>query len=204
MAPDVAARAFEPFFTTKPMGHGTGLGLATVFGIVTDAGGRIRLESRLGKGTSVFVDLPVAVAEVTEVSGDHGPEDAAGGQETVLVVEDEEPVRRAAERILRRQGYNVLAAPDAVEALRTCRDHQGPIDLLVTDVVMPGLSGPRLVQRARALCPGLRSIYLSGYPEEVLARRHQDKASLAVLAKPFTAESLLQTVRRALDSAAVA
>jgi PAS domain S-box-containing protein len=199
MPPDVAARAFEPFFTTKSKGHGTGLGLATVFGIVTEAGGHISIDSRLGRGTAVLIDLPVVAGDVACGSAPASGEHPAGRGETVLVVEDEEPVRKVAERILSSQGYTVLAASGADEALRTCRGHPGTIDLVVTDVVMPGLSGPKLVNRARYLRPGVRSLYVSGYPEDVLARRHPESDDSTVLIKPFTAESLLRTVRRVLD-----
>jgi PAS domain S-box-containing protein len=198
MSPDVAARAIEPFFTTKPKGQGTGLGLATVFGIVADAGGQLLLDTRVGKGTTIQVYLPTSLERPLEVSVPHVPFALARG-ETVLVVEDEEPVREVARRILAESGYAVLTAPDGSEALRVCREHDGPIDLLLTDVVMPGLSGPELVEQARLLRPDMRALYISGYPEDFLARRHDVDKATTLLGKPFTAQTLLRVVRFTLD-----
>jgi hypothetical protein len=198
MSSDVAARAIEPFFTTKPKGQGTGLGLATVFGIVADAGGQLLLDTRVGAGTTVRVYLPASLEHPLEVTVPHAPFALSQG-ETVLVVEDEGPVREVARRILAESGYAVLSAPDGSEALRICREHEGPIDLLLTDVVMPGLSGPELVEQARLLRPDMRALYVSGYPEDFLARRHDVDKATTLLGKPFTAQTLLRVVRFALD-----
>jgi PAS domain S-box-containing protein len=198
MSPDVAARAIEPFFTTKPKGQGTGLGLATVFGIVADAGGQLLIDTREGEGTTVRVYLPATLERPAETAPPLAPYALSRG-ETVLVVEDEGPVREVAGRILSEGGYAVLAAPDGMEALRICREHTGPIDLLLTDVVMPGLSGPDLVEQARLLRPDVRALYVSGYPEDFLARRHDVDQATTLLGKPFTAQTLLRVVRFALD-----
>jgi len=200
MTSSVSARAFEPFFTTKAKGHGTGLGLATVFGIVREAGGHVAIDSEPGGGTSVNVHLPA-------VSGDapaptEAPDGAvpAGTGETVLVVEDEDVLREVARRILAGHGYSVLSATDAGEALKLCEDDDVVIDLILSDVVMPGLSGPDLVDRARTIRPGLRAIYMSGYPEDFVARRHPND-DVTVIRKPFTPGVLLRHVRLALEEA---
>ena len=202
MPPEVMARAFDPFFTTKPEGRNAGLGLATVFGIVTDAGGNIALESTPGAGTSVRVHFP-ASSEVPPRAAPTSAVSQPATGETILVVEDEVSVREAAGRILTTAGYGVLPAPDANEALRICGDPTARVDLLLTDVVMPGLSGPELAQQARALRPRLRVIYMSGYPRRFLAGPHSAEDAEEVpdiVRKPFTAHALLQGVRRALDS----
>src|SRR5262249_45825423 len=141
MAPEVAARAFEPFFTTKPKQHGTGLGLATVYGIVTRAGGDISVESAPGQGTTVRIELPGTAKETQPSAGPTagaGP-DTAG--QTVLLVEDDDPVREVARRILAGAGYHVVAAAGGAEALRICREPAVVVDLVLTDVMMPGMSG---------------------------------------------------------------
>lgn len=198
MTPSVAARAFEPFFTTKPKGHGTGLGLATVFGIVGEAGGQVRLQSEPGEGTSVDVYLPAVADDAPTTTLAPGGAVPSGGGQTVMVVEDEDVMREVARRILAGNGYCVVPAADASEALRLCEDHDVEIDLILTDVVMPGLSGPDLVDRVRTVRPGLRAIYMSGYPEDFVARRHTaDDAT--VIRKPFTPGVLLRHVRVALE-----
>ena len=200
MTPSVAARAFEPFFTTKPKGHGTGLGLATVFGIVGEAGGRLSLDSQPGEGTKVHVYLPAVAGDAvatTEIPGGVPP---TGGGQTVMVVEDEDVMREVARRILAGNGYSVVPASDASEALRLCEDDDVEIDLILTDVVMPGLSGPDLVDRVRSVRPGLPAIYMSGYPEDFVARRHGPD-DVTVIRKPFTPGVLLRHVRTAIEGA---
>ena len=202
MTPSVAARAFEPFFTTKPKGRGTGLGLATVFGIVREAGGHVGIESDPGRGTSVRVYLPAvtsdAPSETETETPDGGGAVPAGTGQTVMVVEDEDVMREVARRILVGHGYSVLPAADASEALKLCEDDEIVIDLILTDVVMPGLSGPDLVERARDIRPGLQAIYMSGYPEDFVARRHAAD-DVTVVRKPFTPGVLLRHVRQALE-----
>ena len=198
MTPEVAEQAFDPFFTTKPKGEGTGLGLATVFGIVTEAGGRLRLETSPEEGTTISVDLPAAEAASPAPSGEDSTE-LSGRGETVLVVEDEEPVREMARRILSGAGYTVLTAAGGEEAAALFEQDPGGVDLLLSDVVMPGVSGPELAERLRARRPGLPVLYMSGYSEELVARRRRAGGDVDVLAKPFGGEALLRAVRRVLD-----
>ena len=198
MEADVARRAFEPFFTTKPKGEGTGLGLATVYGIVTDAGGHISLYSEPGIGTSVKIHLPPSGA-AGGLPAAPATATPAGRGETVLVVEDEADVRRMSERILTRAGYRVLTAGDVDDALRlsTVAD----IDLMLTDVVMPGMTGPELVDRIRGARADLKVIFMSGYSHRVLAHERLDHdARSAFIEKPFTREELQLAVRELLDA----
>jgi CheY-like chemotaxis protein len=192
-------RIFEPFFTTKLEGHGTGLGLATVFGIVVQAGGGIDVESTPGKG-SVFTVLLPAVAEQLEDLGGDARAATPGGSETVLLVEDERVVRETATRILERNGYRVLTARHGADALLTWSQRPDEIDLVVTDMRMPTMGGRALVERLRAERPDVAIVVMSGYTsehDEVEATMLQREIFLE---KPFTAESLLTHVRTALDA----
>ena len=195
MPPEVQDRAFEPFFTTKGPGEGTGLGLATVHGIVTDSGGTVALDSS-SAGTVVRFVLP-AVSEPVTAPPERAPERPAGpSAASVLVVEDQDPVRRQAVRILAAEGYDVREAASASEALAAWE----PVDLLLTDVVMPGLSGHELAQRAAQLTPGLRVVFMSGHTEDVLVLEGARDGELAFVQKPFTRDSLLHTVAGALEA----
>jgi PAS domain S-box-containing protein len=198
MPPDVAERAFEPFFTTKGSGEGTGLGLATVYGIVAQAGGSVSITSEQGVGTTVTVLLPAS----REAPGaTRTPEPAAtGGQgETLLVVEDEDALRDVACRILSGAGYRVLAADGGVQALELAGRHDGRIDLLVSDVVMPGMLGKDLAERLVAVRPDTRVLYMSGYAQPVLASQGTLDPGVMLLEKPFTGTDLLRAVRHRLD-----
>jgi CheY-like chemotaxis protein len=202
MTPEVAARAFEPFFTTKAKSEGTGLGLATVYGIVVEAGGKIGLYSDPGVGTTVQVHLP-ASSSPTAPSPSRAA--SAAGQpargETVLVVDDEESVRLVTERILVGAGYTVMAATTGGVALEAVGRVEQPIDLLLTDVVMPEMLGPQLVERATRLRPALRVLYMSGYIHQAVTQLGiENPEELLFVEKPFTADQLLARVRQALDA----
>ena len=194
MEPEVLERALEPFFTTKEAGQGTGLGLATVHGVIVEADGTIDIESELGRGTTVTIFLPESTEALTvhEEPATAGPRAANGA--TVLVVEDQDPVRRQACRILEAHGYAVRDAPSADEALAAWE----PIDVLVTDVVMPGMSGQQLAEEARARIPGLRVVFMSGHTDDMLVRDGARQRDIAFVQKPFTRESLLRAVEQAL------
>ena len=195
------ARLFEPFFTTKELGRGTGLGLATVYGIVRQSGGHIRVSTRLLHGSTFTVYLPRAEG-VPEASHDPGiAVELPKGSGTVLVVEDEDTVRRLASRVLREHGYRVLEAPDPAAALRMAREERRPVDLLVTDIVMPGMSGPALAERLLAAWGDLKVLYITGYAEEAIERQGMLPAGGALLEKPFTAQQLAHHVRQALAGA---
>ena len=195
----VQAHIFEPFFTTKAPGEGTGLGLATVYGIVQQSGGSIQVQSEPGQGTTFRIYLPrvEAASELADPNPQEGP--TAAGTETILLVEDDETVRLFAARALADCGYRVLEAPDAETALTVAAAHDGPLDLLVTDVVMPRVTGPQLAERLARERPLTRVLYISGYTEHGLGRSGALGPASAYLAKPFTAEVLAQTVREVLE-----
>jgi signal transduction histidine kinase len=199
MSPEVQAKAFEPFFTTKDRGRGTGLGLATVWSIVSRSGGALWLDSTEGSGTTVTVLLPAVEAVLAGAASEEEPGAVDGGIETVLVVEDEEAVRRLTCRILSDHGYRVLSASDGPEALDVAALHPGPVDLLLTDVVLPSMNGIDLAARMAAVRPGIRSLAISGYvAREVLEEGLPE--GLTMLPKPFKRDALLARVREALGS----
>ena len=197
MPPEVLARAFEPFFTTKEPGKGTGLGLATVHGIVDASHGHVHLRSAPGEGTEFRICLP----SVDEAVEEAAPEPARSGPGTgaLLVVEDDPQVRAVTVRTLARAGYSVQLATSGPEALVYLREHpSNPLDLLVTDVVMPGMSGTDLAAEVVRQRPGVRVLFLSGYSPEFLAERNGLADATRLLQKPFTPEALLARVRQAL------
>jgi two-component system cell cycle sensor histidine kinase/response regulator CckA len=202
IAPEILPKIFEPFFTTKEVGKGTGLGLATVFGIVQQLQGWIEVESELGRGTTFRVCLP-RMAATSPPDADPGQQTNRVGRgrgEVILLVEDEEIVREVSVRALTRQGYRVLAASDGQEALKLWAAHRAEIDLLFTDVVMPGgLSGLQLFRQLKAEKPVLRVILASGYNREISGEEMTEGANY--LAKPYELEELFHLVRTVLDMA---
>ncbi|HYY44740.1 MAG TPA: ATP-binding protein, partial [Actinomycetota bacterium] len=197
MSKQVLERIFEPFSTTKPKGQGTGLGLATVYGIVEQAGGHITADSEVGRGTTFTVYLPRTHEEVLDQSHvDAQATTGTGRAQVILVAEDEDAVRELVVRILRKNGHTVLSAPNGVEAIRTAQSFRGRIDLLLSDVVMPDVSGREVSERTR-----LPTLYMSGYPDEILTDEGVDAPREAVLEKPFSAEDLINAVRAALAGA---
>jgi hypothetical protein len=201
MPPDVLERAFEPFFSTKPQGEGTGLGLATVYGIVKQAGGNVFIYSEPGHGTSVKIHLPASDATVEQWVTAHAPVLAPSGGEAILVVEDEDVVRRLVERILAEKGYAVLAMPSAAKALAELSEGTRHFDLLLTDVVMPGMQGSELAHHAREIQPGLPVLLMSGYSEAIIERIDGRQGALDLVEKPFTRAQLLGAVSKSLSGA---
>jgi CheY-like chemotaxis protein len=197
MTPDVLARMFEPFFTTKEPGKGTGLGLATVHGIVAQSGGSVDIDSAIGRGTSFRVYFPSAEVQGVVPAPPPLPR-PRGGAETVLVVEDADGLRELTKRLLERQGYTVLIAANADDA-QVLFDQHPSIDVILTDVVMPGASGPALVERLIERRPELKVIYMSGYTEDAIAHHGVLKPGIAFLHKPFTSQTLGAKIREVLD-----
>ena len=201
MDAETQSHIFEPFFTTKERGKGTGLGLATVYGIVKQSGGYISVYSEKGVGTTFKMYFPKAEKELSADPGKAGQAKAAGGKEAILLVEDEEPVRLAAREFLRMKGYTLLEAADGAEALRVHSQHTGRIHLLVTDVVMPGGSGRELAEELQTLDPRLRVLYISGYTGGSVGSMAGLDPGASFLQKPFALEALARKVREVLDAA---
>ncbi len=197
----VQARIFEPFFSTKEHGKGTGLGLSTVFGIVQQSKGHIGVYSEVGIGSTFKVYFPRVDAMPDAQSASLPPQRLAG-TETILLVEDDDQLRTIAREILRKQGYRVLEARDATEAIFHVERRDGVIDLLVTDVVMPQMSGPDLAARLVQLLPGLKVLFMSGYTDDALIRHGVLGTGFAYLQKPLTPDKLAGKVRSVLDARA--
>jgi PAS domain S-box-containing protein len=193
------ARIFEPFFTTKPQDKGTGLGLSTVFGIVQQGGGSVCVSSEPGKGTTFKIYLP-RVDAVVDAAGPQAAPATNRGAETILLVEDDDQVRAIARVILRKHGYEVIEARHAGEALLLCEQHPGTIHLLLSDVVMPQMSGPELAKRLADVRPEMKLICISGYTDDSVLRHGVLDVQIAYLQKPITPETLARKVREVLDS----
>ena len=200
MDEETKSRIFEPFFTTKPMGEGTGLGLATVYGIVKQSDGFIWVYTEPGRGTTFKIYLPRVDEEATASSAWTAPAQASGGTETILVAEDTEALGRMIRTTLEGRGYTVLLASDGEAALKLAREHTGPIHLLLTDVVMPKMGGGEMGKQLSALRPGIRVLYMSGYTDGVISQHGVLKEGVHLLQKPFTGRKLAQAVREALDA----
>jgi PAS domain S-box-containing protein len=198
------ARVYEPFFTTKEIGKGTGLGLATVYGIVKQSGGAIRVESEPGKGTAFTVLFPLELSSLAPLASPAVVEKPARATETILLVEDEEIICALAKQILTRAGYTVLAASHGGEALRLCEQHKGPLHLVLTDVIMPEMSGKELADRLRALYPRLHILFMSGYTEETITEHGVLNPGTHFIGKPFSPSELTRKIRQILDHEAQA
>lgn len=201
MDSETQAHIFEPFFTTKEQGKGTGLGLATVYGVVKQSGGFIWVYSELGKGTSFKIYLPRVDQPVESASAAAPFAEPPRGTETVLLAEDEQDVREVAREFLESGGYTVLEAKDGAEALRIASEKTKPIDILVTDMVMPGMTGQELAGRLQRVRKDLRVIFMSGYSEHAAAEVAQADESMRLLTKPFSRNAILRTVRESLNEA---
>jgi PAS domain S-box-containing protein len=199
MEPSVLERAFEPFFTTKPKGEGSGLGLATVYGIIAQAGGYAHIYSEAGIGTTFTALFPVT-SQVLVRAETAPPVPRQRGGETVLIVEDEAAIREVAHRILTRNGYSVLTAATGADAIDLIHGHNGAIDLLVTDVVMPQMLGKEVADRALTLRPNIRILFMSGYAQPILAAQGTLDAGIVLVEKPFSEPALLARVREVLDA----
>ena len=199
MEASTMAHMFEPFFTTKKRGEGTGLGLATVYGIVKQSGGSIWVYSEPGKGSTFKIYFPVAHEAAIEESVAPQPV-SMRGTETILLAEDQDEVRAVARTILTRNGYTVLEAANPYDALQIAREHRLPIDLLFTDIVMPGMNGRELAQRVQAIRPGIKVLYSSGYTDDTIVRTGVLERDIAFIQKPYAPHALLHKVRDVLDA----
>jgi len=199
--PENLSRIFEPFFTTKEMGKGTGLGLSMVYGIIKQSGGNIWVYSEQGRGTSFKIYLPLVNAPIDSPSAEQARKENSRGTETILLVEDDEQVRELAREALSVSGYEVLVAETPKAAIAVCRGHKSRIDLLLTDVVMPGISGPELAVQVTAVRPELKVLYMSGYTAQAIVHHGELDADTFFIQKPFTPSSLSAKVREVLNFA---
>ncbi len=195
-----AERAFEPFFTTKERGKGTGLGLSMVYSIVQAAGGQVRLETKVHAGTTLRVYLPLCPGEPASRSTPARGIDPVGGGESILLVEDDDAVRRVTSRMLEGLGFRVIAAASPRQALDLARDHIGTIDVLLSDVIMPGINGRELAEAVKKLRPAMKIVFVSGYTDDVALLQQLRAHALFFLQKPFTSQALADMIRAALDA----
>jgi hypothetical protein len=200
MTEEVRAKAFDPFFTTKPPTEGTGLGLSTVYGLARQCGGHLHLETAPGEGARFTIHLPLTEAETTprlRPARSLAPRQPAG-HATILVVEDDRLVRAGVRHILEGLGYEVLLASGGADALRICEEHPGGIDLLLTDILMPGMTGGELAREVSARLPGVRRLYMSALPNEVLVEQGRIEEGEPSVMKPFTTEEIAGMVAKVL------
>jgi two-component system, cell cycle sensor histidine kinase and response regulator CckA len=200
MDPETQAQIFEPFFTTKDRDKGTGLGLATVYGVVKQSSGYISVESEVGKGASFKIYLPRIEQPITRQSEISEAPSTVRGCETILLVEDAGPLRKLAHMFLKDNGYQVFTAVDGSEAQRVAAQNAGPIHLLLTDVVMPGINGRVLAERLAPSHPEMKVLYMSGYTDSFIAGHGVLEEGIHLLHKPFTEDALLRKVRESLDA----
>jgi CheY-like chemotaxis protein len=200
MNEEVKSHLFEPFYTTKELGQGTGLGLATVYGIVKQSGGDIHVYSEEGVGTTFKVYLPRIGQATTPAARPPARPEMPAGRETILLVEDDEGARELARRVLRSLGYTSLEARDGQEALRLAADYPGTIHLLLTDVVLPGIGGRALAEQLARSYPGLKTLFMSGYTDNAIAHHGVLEPGIALLQKPFSPMELARKVREVLDA----
>ena len=200
MDQETITHLFEPFFTTKAPGKGTGLGLATAYGIVRQSGGAISVYSEPGHGTTIRIYLPTADSKAAPETAEKRPVTALRGSETILVLEDEARVRKLVCEVLTGRGYKVLEAVRGEQAVRLAAEHAGQIDLLLTDVVMPEMSGPQVLEQIRVKHPMLKVLFMSGYTDEAMVHHGILDSGAPFLQKPFLPETLARKVREALTS----
>ena len=193
-------RIFEPFFTTKEIGKGTGLGLSTVYGIIAQSGGGLDVESEVGKGTTFNIYLPRIEKEIEPEDEDQVLDESLKGSETILLVEDEDMVRNLARQVLVESGYTVLDAGYGEKAFELCEAHDGPIHLLLTDVVMPQMSGREVAERLQSSYPEMKVLYMSGYTDDIIHQHAVLEKDVAFIPKPFIPNDLLRKVREVLDT----
>jgi CheY-like chemotaxis protein len=199
MDEETQAHIFEPFFTTKSYGKGTGLGLSTVYGIVKQSEGFIWVDSEVGKGTTFRIYFPTVLDEARDLPDHPVPHDSLEGNETILLVEDEEMVRELSARILIEKGYQVLEADRGEMALEVARNFSDEIQLMITDVVMPGMSGKKLAQQMQADRPDMQVLFISGYTDDILSDSNNLDKEVYFLQKPFVPDQLLGKIREILD-----
>lgn len=190
---------FEPFFTTKEIGKGTGLGLSTVYGIVKQNNGFVWAYSEPGQGSTFKIYLPKVKGDAASEKKEQHPVTEFGGSETVLIVEDDHSLRKLARTVLKQRGYKVLEAENGEDALRISKEHEGPIQLMITDVVMPKMSGRETAERLQPLYPQMKVIYMSGYTDSAIAHHGVLAPGLNFIEKPFSPEGLARKVREVLD-----
>jgi CheY-like chemotaxis protein len=199
MTPEVREQIFEPFFTTKEKGKGTGLGLSTTYGIVKQSEGNIWVYSEQGKGTTFKIYLPRVNEPLEDIRKEVLKEELPRGNETILIVEDEEEVRKLTAKILEMQGYRILETCNGDDALLACERRKGPIHLMLADIVMPGMSGSELAKLLEPLYPEIKILYMSGYTDNAIVRHGVLEKGVNYIQKPFTMEALARKVRVVLD-----